>query len=242
MRYLILSFFLFVTFFQQIIAGPPYNTDDPQPVDFKHWEYYIATINTFRTNESSGTMPHLEVNYGLIPNVQVHLLLPLGYNYSQQNGLTLGYTSTELGIKYRLIQETEGFPQIGIFPIVEIPTIKNNQFGNGLTQLYLPVWIQKSWGNLTTYGGGGYWINPGVNNKNWFFSGWEVQYDFSKKITLGGEIYYHTPDALESKSVSAFSIGGSINPSDKFHILFSVGHNLTNETFTTTYLGLLWTI
>jgi hypothetical protein len=27
--------FLFV---QPIYAGPPFNTDDPQPVDFRHWE------------------------------------------------------------------------------------------------------------------------------------------------------------------------------------------------------------
>ena len=61
---------------------------------------------------------------------------------------------------------------------------------------------------------------------------------FQKTITLGGEIYYHSPDAEESKSVSAFSIGGLINTSGKFHILFSVGHNLINENLTITYLGL----
>ena len=91
------------------------------------------------------------------------------YNYSPQAGLSVGYAYTELGLKYRFVQETENFPQIGIFPIVEIPTIKNNEFGNGMTQVYIPVWAQKSWGNLTTYGGGGYWINPGANNRNCVF-------------------------------------------------------------------------
>ena len=39
-------------------AGPPFNTDDPEPVNFKHWEYYIASINTFQRNEWMGTAPH----------------------------------------------------------------------------------------------------------------------------------------------------------------------------------------
>ena len=65
-------------------------------------------------------------------------------------------------------------PQIGTFPIIEIPTIRNSEFGNGKAQLYIPVWIQKSWDKLTTYGGAGYWINPGSNNKNWVYTGWEI--------------------------------------------------------------------
>jgi hypothetical protein len=242
LKYIILSIFVILFTEQQVIAGPPYNTDDPQPVDFKHWEYYISTINTFQPDTWTGTSPHVEVNYGLVPNVQVHLLLPLNYNYSRLNGFNLGYTYTEFGLKYRFVQETDNLPQIGTFPIVEIPTISNNAFSNGKTQLFIPVWAQKSWGKLTSYGGIGYWINPGIGNKNWIFSGWEVQYDFTPAITLGGELYYHTADRLDSKPITSFNIGGSINTTERFHIIFSVGHSLINDNFTTTYLGLLWTI
>lgn len=241
-KYFLLSLFLVLFTEQYAFAGPPFNTDDPQPVDFKHWEYYIATINTFRSDISSGTSPHFEVNYGLVPNVQVHLLLPMNYDYSRPNGYNFGYAYTEFGVKYRFVQETENIPQIGVFPIVEIPTINNNEFSNGKTQLYIPVWAQKSWGKLTTYGGVGYWFNPGINTKNWMYYGWELQYDFSPAITLGGELYYHTADMVGNKSVSAFNLGGSYNASEKFHIIFSVGHSILNDNFTTTYLGLLWTI
>lgn len=242
LKYLVLTAILTLTALQQSFAGPPFNTDDPQPVDFKHWEYYVATINTFSPDISTGTSPHIEVNYGLVPNVQVHLILPLNYDYSKQNGFKVGYAYTEVGIKYRFVQESENVPQIGTFPIVEIPTIRNADFGNGLTQLFIPLWAQKSWGKLTTYGGGGYWINPGTGNRNWLFTGLEVQYDFLPVITLGGELYYHTIDVVGNKPVTAFNIGGSVNASEKFHIIFSVGHSLVNESFTTTYFGLLWTI
>jgi len=242
MKYVVLTFILLLTGIQQLSAGPPFNTDDPEPVEFKHWEYYIATINTFRPDISTGTSPHFELNYGLVPNVQVHLILPVDYDYSSQHGFNFGYAYTEVGLKYRFVQETENVPQIGTFPIVEIPTIRNTEFGNGQTQLFIPVWAQKSWGKLTTYGGAGYWINPGINNNNWLFTGWEVQYDFTPVITLGGELYYHTPDVVGSESTVAFNLGGSINAGKKFHIIFSAGHSLVNKPFTTTYVGLLWTI
>jgi len=242
MKYLVVTGIVFMLTFQQAKAGPPFNTDDPEPVELHHWEYYIASINTFRPDVSAGTSPHLEINYGMVPNVQVHLILPMNYNYSGIHGFNLGYSDTEFGIKYRFVNETDNMPQIGTFPILEIPTIRNNQFGNGMVQLFIPVWAQKSWGKLTTYGGAGYWINPGVNTRNWLFTGWEVQYDFTPVITLGGELYYHTADAADSKSSLAFNVGGSFNASKEVHFIFSAGHSLMNESFTTLYLGLLWTI
>jgi len=233
---------LILIFVQPVFAGPPFDTDDPQPVDFKHWEYYISSINTFQSRAWSGTSPHFEVNYGLIPNVQVHLLMPLNYNYSKEQGPHFGYAATEIGIKYRFIQETDSRPQIGTFPIVEIPTVKNNEFSNGKAQIYIPVWVQKSWGKLTTYGGVGYWINPGTDNRNWIYSGWEIQYDVSSVVTLGGELYHHSADTADHKSVTAFNLGGIINASSKTHFIFSLGHSLTNDSFFSSYVGVQWTI
>jgi hypothetical protein len=223
-------------------AGPPFITDDPQPVDYRHWEYYISSINTMQPETWTGTSPHFEVNYGLIPNVQVHLILPMNYVYIRNEGTHFGYANTEFGIKYRFIQETENTPQIGVFPIIEIPTIKNNEFSSGKAQIYIPVWAQKSWGKLTTYGGVGYWINPGINNKNWIFSGWEIQYDLSPLFTFGGELYYNSAVTKDSKSVTGFNLGALINFTEKFHFILSAGHSLTNSSFVSSYAGLLWTI
>lgn len=241
-KYIVILIILILFGVRLIYAGPPFDTDDPETVRFKHWEYYISSINNLQAGVWSGTSPHIELNYGLIPDVQVHLLLPMNYNYSRLHGADFGYADTEFGIKFRFVQETDNTPQIGTFPIIEIPTIKNNEFSDGKAKIYLPVWLQKTWGKLTTYGGAGYWINPGANNKNWIFSGWEIQYDFSKAITLGGELFYHSADSKSTKSEIGFNLGGSINPTEKFHIIFSFGHSLTNENAISFYLGLLWTI
>jgi hypothetical protein len=241
-RYFPFHVLLFLFSVQIINAGPPFNTDDPEPVDFKHWEYYISSINNHQSGVWSGTAPHFEINYGIVPNVQVHLLMPINYNYTGGHGSGYGYAETEFGMKYRFVQETKNSPQIGVFPILEIPTVQNNEFSNGKMKIYLPVWFQKSWGKLTTYGGTGYWINPGANNKNWIFSGLEIQYDFSKVVTLGGEIYYQTASTENSRSAAGFNLGGFINHSDKFHIIFSFGSTLVKENTFTSYFGLLWTI
>ena len=155
---------------------------------------------------------------------------------------SFGYADTELGFKFRFLNETDNRPQAGIFPIIEVPTVKNSDFGDGKTKIYIPVWLQKSWNKLTTYGGAGYWINPGSGNKNWIFAGWEIQYDFSEQLTLGGELFMQTPDTGSGKTFTGFNVGGSINPSDKFHIIFSLGRNLTSEKNFSSYFGLLWTI
>jgi hypothetical protein len=238
-KIVLLSIFLFAVIFN-IIAGPPFATDDPEPVDLRHWEFYIASIHLYQDGAYVGTLPHFEVNYGAVKNLQIHLILPFNYLYT--DNMKYGYANTEIGIKYRFVQESDNIPQIGTFPIIEIPTIKNQQFSDGNIQVYFPVWLQKSWGKLTSYGGGGYWINPGTGNKNWIFTGWEAQYDFSEKVTLGGELYYQTADAADSKSSMAFNIGGIVNFSSKFHFLFSLGHSILNNNFTTAYFGVQWTI
>jgi hypothetical protein len=239
MRILIPIFFILISCL--LYAGPPFITDDPEPVDFKHWEFYISSINLIGEHNSSGTLPHFEVNYGLIPEVQVHLLTPMNYEYNSSQ-MKFGYCNTEFGIKYRLLDETQDMPQIGTFPILEIPTVKNDVFGNGKLQAYLPLWMQKSYGKFTTYGGCGYWINPGINNKNWFYTGWEAQYDFLDALTLGGEFYYQTAQTTYIKASAGFNLGGFINFSPKFHIIFSFGDNFGSNNVITTYTGFLWTI
>ena len=50
-------------------AGPPYVTDDPEPVEFRHWEFYLATQHFITRDVATGTAPHVEVNYGAWPGL-----------------------------------------------------------------------------------------------------------------------------------------------------------------------------
>lgn len=224
------------------LAGPPFRTDDPQPVDYLHWEFYLASMQQFGHRETDATLPHFEMNYGVVPNVQLHLVAPLGYVHTD-GGTHYGYADTELGVKYRFVDETEDVPQVGIFPLIEIPTgDETRELGSGEIQAYVPVWLQKSLGKLTTYGGGGLWYNPGVGQKNWLFVGWEAQYDLSEAVTLGGEVFYQTADSQESEPSDGFSFGGFLNLNEQSHILFSLGRNISGSLAISGYIGYQLTI
>jgi len=236
----ILIILVMITDITGMKAGPPYLTDDPDPVKFHHWEFYLSTQHIFdvRNSSAAGSLPQVEINYGVVPNVQLHLVVPLAYQFSSPHCFEMGYTSTEAGIKYRFVKEKKNIPEIGVFPVVEIPTISDPRFADQKTQVFLPVWFQKSWNKFTSYGGAGYWINPGSGNKNWVFAGWQAQYDFSEFLTLGSELYYHTAPTTEDKSITGFTIGGSLNFTEHMHLIFSGGHSIVNENLATAYVGL----
>src|SRR5262245_46985104 len=61
-------------------AGPPFRTDDPEPVDLEHWEVYGFTSATQVMDDTGGTLAGLEVNYGAAPNLQLHLIAPLAFD------------------------------------------------------------------------------------------------------------------------------------------------------------------
>ena len=224
------------------IAGPPFKTDDPQPVDYLHWEFYLASEQEFSRDATNATLPHIEINFGAFRNVQLHFVAPMGF-VRTGGGVAYGYSDTELGVKYRFLEESDDAPQIGIFPLIEIPTGNAaRQLGGGSVQAYLPIWFQKSWGKFTTYSGGGFWYNPGTDNRNWLFAGWEAQYDISNTVTVGGELYYHTADKRDGASGAGFDFGGFINLSENDHILVSLGRSFRGDNVVTGYLGFQYTL
>jgi hypothetical protein len=222
----------------ELSAGPPFLTDDPEPVDLGHLELYLFSMGGRIPGESSGFGPALEFNYGLLPDTQFHLIVPYAYDRTQGLPSQGGFGDTEVGIKYRFLHEAGGLPQIGIFPFVEIPTgDADKRLGAGHTRVYLPVWAQKAWGPWTTYGGYGWWRNPGDGNRNWTYAGWLLQRDLGEKLTLGAEAFRTTAMTWTGQASTGFNMGGQVNLSAKHHFLFSAGRNVTGETQTYFYLG-----
>ena len=210
-----------------VLAGPPFLTDDPEPVEYKHTEAYLAMQYRHDRDGDSSTLPHVEINYGLLPNVQIHLIAPLQYIKPEGSSSQYGYGDTEVGVKYRFVQETEYFPQMAVFPLIEFPTGDSDKgLGSGRTQYFLPIWLQKSWGPWTTYGGGGYWINPGEKNKDWWQFGWQIQREIDKTLTLGTEIYYKTASTADVNGSIGYSLGAIINFTATHHLLLSVGRDV----------------
>lgn len=219
-------------------AGPPFRTDDPEPVEYKHWEVYVASQGSFDRDGTSFTAPHFEVNYGVLPDVQLHLIAPFEYVKPEGQSSHHGYGDMELGAKFRFIQETDSSPQVGVFPVVVLPTgDKDKGLGSGEVQTFLPLWVQKSWGPWKTYGGGGYWINPGTDNKDYWFFGWLVQRDITKYLALGVELYHQTPNVEGGESRTGFNIGTTINFNEMHHLLLSAGKDFSGSNYASFYAG-----
>ncbi|BBP01100.1 transporter [Sulfuriferula nivalis] len=223
------------------LAGPPFLTDDPEPVEYQHHELYISSQQLKTRNDTTGTLPHIEYNYGALPDLQLHIIVPYAFNHPVNGQREGGLGDIELGAKYRFMQETDNRPMVGIFPLVEIHTGDANKgLGNGATQVFLPIWLQKRWGEWQSYGGGGYWINNAQIAKNHWLFGWQLQKDISDHLTLGGEIYFSTEQAPGAGSSSGFNLGGFYNLDEHNHLLFSAGRGLTNIDTTnqlSSYIG-----
>jgi len=220
------------------IAGPPYDTDDPEPVMFHHWEVYFSTHFSSDLVQREGTAPHFEVNYGVVPNVQIHIIAPLAFSAVKNEPAYYGYGDTEIGFKYRFVKETYSMPSIGIFPLVELPSGNPDKgLGSGSVQVYLPVWIQKSFGKWTTYGGVGYWINPGKGNRNWQFYGWQIQYQLIQNLSVGTEIYHQTASEANGDGETRFNFGAVFDMSETSHLLFSAGSSINGSTQAQCYIG-----
>lgn len=227
-------------------AGPPFVTDDPEPVEYRHWEFYVASQHNKTADGWSGNAPSFELNYGVVPNVQLHVIAPLAYDAPGQGSQHYGYGDTEVGVKYRFIQETEHLPQVGIFPLLQVPSgSESDGLGGGHLQALLPVWLQKSWGEKghewTSYGGGGYGINPGPDNRDWGFVGALLQRRVWENVLIGGEIYHRTSTGVGERADTAFNLGTVIDFGEHHHLLFSAGRSIDGPTDFQVYLAYQFT-
>jgi hypothetical protein len=131
---------------------------------------------------------------------------------------------------------------IGIFPFIELPTGDSTRgLGNGKAQFFLPVWVQKKFGDWSTYGGGGYWFNPGAGNRNWWYAGWQVQRKITEPLALGAEIQYRTADTVGGSSSVALNGGGVWDLNKNVHVLFSAGHTIAGRSEFQGYFALQFT-
>jgi hypothetical protein len=235
-------------------AGPPFQTDDPDPVEFRHFEMYAFELSD-GTTQGGTTLaaPAYEVNYGVVPNVQLHLILPFTTVFAPDGPNQRGFGDTELGVKLRIFKETKSSPEVGIFPFFEFPSGNVDKgLGVGKTWYRMPLWLQKSWGpedrQWTSYGGGGEVVNSAAGYANGYkdypFSGLLVQRQLTKKLTLGTELFGHGAEgeaATSTRASTMLDLGGIYEFKPGFDLLFAAGRSVYGQPETYTYLSLYWT-
>jgi hypothetical protein len=233
-------------------AGPPFQTDDPTPVDLGHYEAYIFGGVDGTPVELDTTGPAFEFNWGAIPNIQLHAILPFGavvpsnkavYAPSGVGPSAFGLGDMELGVKYGFLHQTKHRPQIGSFTMFEIPTGSYaNGLGVGRVWYKLPLWAEKEFGPWSLCGGMGYAVVPQTDYRNYLYGGFLVKREFSEKLEMSAEVFSHTregPAAAQTQSSTMIDAGGYYHfHSPGLQLLFAYGHSIAGQTENYAYLGL----
>jgi len=107
-----------------------------------------------------------------------------------------GPGDTELGLKYRFVEQdkTNATPSIAFYPLLEAPTgDPNARTRRRPDPRPAAVLGQKDFGDWSTFGGGGYWINPGPGAKNNWFVGWVLQRKVAEHWRSASNYSHQTP-------------------------------------------------
>ena len=235
--------------------GPPFQIDDPVPVKLHHYEFYIFAAAAGTPVEKDVTGPAFEFNWGAIPRVQLHAILPWGVVAPSNNAAYLpsgsgptefGLTDAELGAKIALFEETKYVPQIGTFTMLEVPTGNANKgLGVGKAWFKVPIWLQKNIGKWLLDGGGGYAFVPQTGYRNFSYGGFLLKYTVGDRLELGGEVFFHGAEGDATAQIrpsTTIDFGGYYhfhNPNEQ--LLFCYGRSVAGLTENYAYIGMYWT-
>lgn len=222
-------------------AGPPFVTDDPEPLDLHKWEINAALTGIAAGSGGTAALPLIDANYGLAPNLQLQFQPQLAVSWGA-SGTEIGYGDSEIGLKYRFIQEDKQgwLPMVGIFPDITFPTGNPRRgLGTGNKAAFLPVWVEKNIDKWTLDGGAGYHIDQGANNRNAWFVGGLLLYQVTDKLQLGGELFHQGAELRDTKAEAGFNLGGSLVLTEGYNLLFSAGTGVANQRATDRFSGYL---
>ncbi len=202
-------------------AGPPYETDDPEPTEPGDWEIYNFVDLDGRAGQVD-CVAGLDLNYGGAKNLQLTATLPLAFAHESGTAWRFGRGDVELAAKYRFVNDEKHGWQAAVFPRVILPTATRG-LGGTHARVLLPLWVQKDLGKTSVFGGGGYEINPGPGNRDFRQAGVAVTHDFSDKLSIGTEVAWQSPDAPGGHASTGVNLGLIRKLGGPFALLLAAG-------------------
>jgi hypothetical protein len=224
---------LAIFFPQGAHAGPPFITDDPEPTATGHWEIYAPFVDADGQSDTIQGATGLELNYGALRSVQLTVNLPVDFQHDDL-GWRSGAGDLGLSVKYRFYNDEAAGFQIAVFPAVTLPT-GSNGMGAGTATGFLPVWIQQDHGPWSIFGGGGYAINPGRGNRDFWKGGLAVTRKFGEQLVLGAEADREGADTDDGRATTSLGFGGTYKIAGPLTLLGSGGPTFEDEGGPTGY-------
>lgn len=218
-------------------AGPPYETDDPEPTELGQWEIYAFAGADGRHGEVEGESG-FDLNYGAAEGLQLTATVPVSFAHSPGDGWRAASGDLELGAKYRFVNDQKSAFQAAVFPRLILPT-SGKGLGGNRPRLLLPLWLQKDFGATSLFGGGGFEVNPGRDNRNFWQAGVAVTHAFGDDLSLGTEVTYQGPDANGGSASVGANLGVIRKLGGPYSLLLAVGPSFSGgQTSYHSYLAL----
>ena len=209
------------------VAGPPFLTDDPEPVDLHHLEINLIDQQTRAASGRAGSASG-EVNLGCAAETQCHVAVPIAFNHPAGGPSQAGLGDVELGVKYRFVDRPDDGWSAAVYPTMDLPTgDAGHGLGNGRAQLLLPLWVQRSSGAWSWDAGIARLINGAPEARDSWFVGLLAQRSFGDQLSLGAEVFRRTSTAAGEPSAAGFNVGAIIKVAADQNLLVSAGRGLT---------------
>jgi hypothetical protein len=133
--------------------------------------------------------------------------------------------------KYRFLHQSEIGWDAAVFPRVFLPSASAG-VGERHASLFLPLWLEKDWGDWSTFGGGGCELNCGGGSKDFCQAGWVLARQVLPDLQLGAEITHQTADTKGGHASTALGVGLRYDLSANLHLLGYAAPGLENAAQT----------
>jgi hypothetical protein len=89
---------------------------------------------------------------------------------------------------------------------ISLPT-STHDLGSDHVTVLLPIWGQKDFDHWSIFGGGGYAINPGAGNRNYWTGGIAISREVSDTILIGIEADRQGADEMGGRASTSLGVG-----------------------------------
>jgi len=196
-------------------------------------EIYAPAFEVEQWDSEIAGASAVEINYGAAQDLQLTLGLPVAWAHDDM-GWTGGAGDVEMSAKYRFLNHEATGLQIAIFPGISLPTATKG-LGAGKVTGLLPIWAQQDLGRWSIFGGGGYAINPGTGNRDYWSQGLAVTRHMNERLLLGLEVNRQSSDSVDGHGSTSLGVGLIYDLKSPFRILASGGPIIEHGTGKTGY-------
>ncbi len=174
---------------------------------------------------ASGDLLSLETDFGVADGIETDIVAPLAFTQRSHSLLT-GPGDITFEQKFRLVDHARAtsWPSVSAEPALILPAGSASRgFGTGHVQLALPLWFSKDFGAWNVFGGGGYTVNSGGNQRDFILAGVGLVRAFGDHWHVGGEAYETTRPGRATPGALSVDLDAIEDISDVIHAFVSVG-------------------